>query len=133
MVRRPLALPALQRPTFVAWTGGVALLAAGFTLDAWPISALGAMAIQTATLVFVGNVLRTAGALSHELPARLLVCGQASLAAATTLGLAIVPSLFADAGAAPLWAALVTLFAAGWIGATALGSLLHLAPSSSGR
>lgn len=128
MARRPLALPALQRPTFVAWTGGVALLAAGFTLDAWPISALGAMAIQTATLVFFANVMRTAGALSHGLPARLLVCGQASLAAATTLGLAIVPSLFAGAGGAPLWAALVTLFAAGWIGATVLGSLLHLCP-----
>jgi hypothetical protein len=123
MAGRPLSLPVLQRPTFIAWTTGVALLAGGFLLDALPVAALGGMALQTATLVFLANVLRTAGRHPHGMAARLIVLGQASLAASTTLGLMILPV----AGESPLWPLLAVL-ALGWIGATVLGSLLHLAP-----
>ena len=68
LARRPLAWPALQRPTFIAWTTGVPLLATGFLLGAWPVAALGAMAIHTAALVLLANVPALSGRAPRACP-----------------------------------------------------------------
>jgi nitrite reductase (NO-forming) len=124
-----LRLPRLQGPTFLAWAGGVAILAAGygFSLDAavvagWSLLALGA-AMLAANLL--GSLIASTRPLS--LPARVVAAAQVFL----VVGVAVAAVGAFGAGpddplSDPTRAAVATLLVSGWIGLTVLGSLLHL-------
>jgi nitrite reductase (NO-forming) len=124
-----LRLPRLQGPTFGAWVGGIAVLAAGygFSLDVavvagWCLLALAAVMLAANLL---GSLLASTRPLA--LPARVIAAAQALLVAgivvAATGSIGAGPD---EALSDPTRAAVATLLVAGWIGLTVLGSLLHL-------
>lgn len=124
-----LRFPRLQGPTFAAWIGGVALLAAGygFSLDpavvaGWPLLVLASGALAANLL---GSL--TAARRPLSLPARVVAAAQVFLVLGLTV--AAVGAIGAgpdEALADPTRAATATLLVSGWIGLTVLGSLLHL-------
>lgn len=121
--------PRLQAPTFCLWLAGVAALAAGAAFSLTGLIVGGWIDLLFAAALLAVNViasLRTA-ARPLALPPRLLATAQAFLPAG--LLVALVATLSAGAGGpftGPPRAALGVLLAAGWIGLTVAGSLLHL-------
>jgi nitrite reductase (NO-forming) len=124
-----LPRPRLQAPTFAAWIGGVAALAAGAAFDAGVLLGAGWSLLALAAALLAVNLLGCARAAQPPLglPVRLVGIAQAFLLTGLLLALA---ALAADGPWAPLtgaWrSALATLLLAGWIGLTVAGSLLHL-------
>lgn len=129
LTQTQLRYPRLQGVAFLAWTGGVAALAAGYgwavdplALAGWIGLCLGALAL----LVNVAACLRGA-AKPLSLAARVVGVAQplllAALLVATIAALSDGP---AQALVGSTRAAVGTLLVAGWIGLTVLGSLLHL-------
>jgi nitrite reductase (NO-forming) len=122
--------PALQRPTFAAWTLGVTALAAGFAFDAGPLVVAGWAALLVAAALLCANLagsLRAATGRALSLPARLIAPAQACLVAA--LLVALVTALDGSATAGPVGdarAAVAILLVPGWLGLTVAGALLHL-------
>lgn len=129
LTQTQLRYPRLQGVAFVAWTAGVAALAAGYGWDLDPLAVAGWLALCLGALALLVNVaacLRAApGPLS--LAARVVGAAQpfllAALAVATVAALEDGP---ARALAGANRSAVGTLLVAGWIGLTVLGSLLHL-------
>jgi nitrite reductase (NO-forming) len=131
LARTRLALPRLQRPTFWAWTGGVAALALGYLTALPPLAAAGLLATSAGALMLLANVLRTArtarsarGALS--LPARLVLAGQLCVGAGLPLAASLAPTDPSQPFSGGVRAGLAALLLAGWVGLTVAGSLLHL-------
>ncbi|MFN8162834.1 MAG: hypothetical protein U0R26_03205 [Solirubrobacterales bacterium] len=129
LTQTQIRYPRLQGVAFLAWTGGVAALAAGYgwavdplALAGWLALCLGALAL----LVNVAGCLRGA-AKPLSLAARVVGVAQpfllAALLVATIAALADGP---AHALVGSTRSAVGTLLVAGWIGLTVLGSLLHL-------
>jgi nitrite reductase (NO-forming) len=129
LTQTQLRYPRLQGVAFAAWTGGVALLAAGYAWMVDPLLIAGWVSLCLGAIALLANV----GACLHDAPrplslaARVVGAAQpfllAGLAVATVAALEEGPA-FALAGATR--SAVGTLLVAGWIGLTVLGSLLHL-------
>jgi nitrite reductase (NO-forming) len=124
-----LRLPRLQGPTFAAWVGGTAALAAGHAFDIRAVGLAGWCALTAAALLLTANMLLSARAapVTLPLPARLVALGQLFLLAG--LGVGLVKALGDEAALPPVTDArpvLATLLLAGWLGLTVLGSLVHL-------
>lgn len=124
-----LPRPRLQGPTFTAWLGGVAALAAGAAFHAGAAVAAGWALLAIAAGLLAVNLAGCARAAQPPLglPVRLVGAGQGFLAAGLLVALV---ALIADGPWAPLagsWRdALAALLLAGWVGLTVAGSLLHL-------
>jgi nitrite reductase (NO-forming) len=124
-----LPRPRLQGPTFAAWLGGVAALAAGAAFHAGAAVAAGWALLALAGGLLAVNLAGCARAAQPPLglAVRLVGAGQAFLVAGLLVALA---ALVADGPWAPLagaWRdALAALLLAGWVGLTVAGSLLHL-------
>jgi nitrite reductase (NO-forming) len=124
-----LRLPRLQAPTFAAWTGGVAALAAGAAVGSEGMLAIGWLALLAAAALLAANLLACTRRARRplSLPARLVGAGQAFLVAALLLA---ALALVGDGAHAPLEgerrALLAALVIPGWLGLTVLGSLVHL-------
>lgn len=116
----------LQGPTFTAWTGGTAALAAGLAFGIAPIVLVGWLALGLAAGLLIANLAASLLAAPRplSLPARLITVAQAFLLAGVALG--IFGALGDDVLAEPRRAALAVLLLAGWLGLTVLASLLHL-------
>lgn len=118
----------LQLPTYVAWTGGIVVLAASaaYNLDGGAVA--GWALLLAATAMLAANLLASAREGTVRTPGALVVsAGQLMLVAAVTLGLAsavengpLTALLAADR------TAVAALLLGGWIGLTVAGSLLHL-------
>jgi nitrite reductase (NO-forming) len=124
-----LVFPRLEGRTFLAWIGGVALLAVGFALDSGLLTALGWLSLAVAAALLMVNLAacfrqRT---VPPGLPARLISIAQPFLFAAVCVGFVATLS---DGTSGPLsgtvGSLMPTLILAGWIGLTVAGSLLHL-------
>lgn len=124
-----LSRPRLQRPTFVAWTAGIAVLAAGYGFDAGGAITLGWAGLALASVLLAINLAGCARAAQRplSLAARLVGVAQGFLVAG------LLGALAAAAGAGPAAplhgtarGALTVLLLVGWIGLTVAGSLLHL-------
>ncbi len=129
----------LQGPTFFAWIGGAAGLAAGAAFSLDPLTVAGWLALAAAATMLCVNLVASwrwtevpfgasSGSSSGKaLAARLVAAGQVFLVAG--LGTALAMQISEGAGAAPAgaWrAALAVLLMGGWIGMTVMGALLHL-------
>ncbi len=129
LTQTQLRFQRLQAPTFAAWTGGVALLAAGAAMPSDPALVLGWSALLLAAALLGVNLLSCAVSAPKPLSlgARLVGAGHAFLVVA--LALAIV-AIAQDGPRAPLAvpdrALLATLLLPGWLGLTVAGSLHHL-------
>ena len=125
-----LRWPALQRVTFAAWTGGVAILACAVAFDAWLPALLGWTGLAAAAALLVANVAASERGATQRTPAGALVASaQVLLLAAAGSGVVLT----AGQGVyAPLLGehrdVIATLAVCGWIGLTVAGSLLHLLP-----
>lgn len=129
LTKTRLAFPALQRPTFAAWVGGVIALALGYGWTIDPLAVAGWLALTVAAGLLVVNVgaslLRAPSPLS--LPARALAVAQLFLLAGLVIAtVGAIGSGPAGALTGSSRAAVGTLLVAGWVGVTVLGSLLHL-------
>jgi nitrite reductase (NO-forming) len=129
LTQTQLRFARLQRPTFAAWTLGVAALATGFGFAVKPLVLAGWLALILAAALLCANLVASLRATSAglSLPARLLTLAQGCL----VLGLvvALADALTGSALAPPLDStrvALAALLLPGWLGLTVLGSLLHL-------
>lgn len=124
-----LRRPRLQRPTFVAWTTGVAVLAYAYAFDVEGAVTIGWTALTIAALLLVVNVGGCARAAERplSLAARLVRVGQAFLLAGLLVALVKVVG---DGPYAPVYGTsrntLAVLLLAGWVGLTVAGSLLQL-------
>jgi nitrite reductase (NO-forming) len=116
----------LQGPTFAAWTGGAAALAAGLGSAIASFVLIGWLALGLAAGLLVANLAASVRAAPRplSLPARLITLAQAFLLAGVTLG--AVGALGDDGLAEPRRGALAVLLLAGWLGLTVLASMLHL-------
>lgn len=129
LTQTELRLPRLQGVAFVAWTAGVAALAAGYGWAIDPFAVAGWLALCVAAMALLANVAASlrAAARPLSLAARLVGVAQPFLLA----GLLIAAVASIEHGAAHALvgstrAAVGTLLVAGWIGLTVAGSLLHL-------
>ena len=120
--------PRLERMTFAAWTGGIAVLATSLAISDHVGAVAGWLLLLAAAVMLMVNLLASARTAQQHSAAACLVGGaQAFLVAATFAGLALT------VGGEP-WTALLgeqrvmvaALAVAGWIGLTVAGSLLHL-------
>lgn len=129
LTQTQLRHPRLQRPTFTAWTGGTAVLTAGYAFAAGPLVAAGWALLTLAAAMLSLNMAQSlrGSAAVPALPARLLVPAQLCLLAALLIALA--HTLGGEATSPPYGgtrAAIAILLIPGWLGLTVAGSLLHL-------
>lgn len=129
LTQTKLRHPALQAPTFAAWTAGVTALAAGHAFGAAPAVVAGWTLLALGAALLAANVLGSLRATSAvlTLPARVVATAQLCLLAGLVVALAAV--LGGDAVSAPAGderAAIGVLLVPGWLGLTVAGSLLHL-------
>lgn len=124
-----LRFPRLQGPTFGAWVGGVAVLAAGYGFSLDGAAVAGWCLLVLAAVALAANLLGSLSAARRPLPlpARVVAAAQVFL----VLGVAVAAAGAIGAGpdetlAGTTRAATATLLVSGWIGLTVLGSLLHL-------
>lgn len=129
LTQTQLRRPRLQAVAFVAWTGGVAALAAGYGWGLAALAVAGWVALCLAALALLANVAASFRAAPRPLSpaARVVGVAQPFLLA----GLALAASAAIEHGPAQALtgstrAAVGTLLVAGWIGLTVAGSLLHL-------
>jgi nitrite reductase (NO-forming) len=129
LTQTELRHPRLQGVAFLAWTGGVAALAAGYGWAIDPVAVAGWLALCVAAVALLANVAASLRAAPRplSLAARLVGVAQPFLLA----GLLIAAVASIEHGAAHALvgstrAAVGTLLVAGWIGLTVAGSLLHL-------
>lgn len=121
--------PRLQRPTFAAWTGGVAALAIGYAWGIDPLAVGGWLALAAGAALLLANILGCLrrAAVPLSLPARLVGVAQLFLLAGTVLIAALALARGPGEALSGEWRdAAGTLLVVGWIGLTVLGSLLHL-------
>jgi nitrite reductase (NO-forming) len=129
LTQTQLRHPRLQPLAFGAWTGGVAALAVGYAWGLDPLAVAGWLALCLGALALLVNVAASlrGAARPLSLAARLVGAAQpfllAALVVATVAALDRGPSQALVGGTR---ATVGTLLVAGWIGLTALGSLLHL-------
>lgn len=129
LTQTQLRHPRLQGVTFVAWTGGVAALAAGY---GWALDFLavgGWLALCLAALALLVNVAASLRAAPRPLSLAARVVGVAQpflLAGLLIAAVAAIQDGAAYALTGSTRAAVGTLLVAGWIGLTVAGSLLHL-------
>jgi nitrite reductase (NO-forming) len=129
LTQTQLRYPRLQRPTYLLWLLGIALLAVGAAFSRDAVLATGWIALLAAATLLAMNLLASLRSAVRPLalPARLLALAQAFLPAG--LLVALIATLHAGVTApftGPAGAAIAVLLLAGWIGLTVAGSLLHL-------
>ncbi len=131
LTKSRLRFPRLQLPTFIAWTAGIACLAAGYAFSLAPVAVAGWLTLLLAAFLLLANLAGSLFAAPRPLglAARLVGAAQPFLAA----GLLVAAAAAIDAGPAAAIAgsdraAIGTLLVAGWVGLTVAGSLLHLLP-----
>jgi nitrite reductase (NO-forming) len=124
-----LRFPALQLPTFGAWSVGIAALSLGYAYSAEAPALAGWVLLTVAAAMLTINIAGSLLAASRRLalPARLVGAAQLFLIA----GLLVAGTAAFDAGAPQALTgstreAVGTLLVGGWIGLTVVGSLLHL-------
>jgi nitrite reductase (NO-forming) len=121
--------PRLQPPTFWLWLGGIVALATGAAFAQAAVLVAGWALLLAAASLLCFNLLAClhAGVRPLPLSVRLLSIAQAFLPAGLTVALV---STLTDGAYGPFVgaprAALAALLAAGWIGLTVAGALLHL-------
>jgi len=129
LTQTQLRFPRMQGVAFLAWSGGVAALAAGYGWELEPLALagwLGLCAGAIALLVNVAACLRDATR-PLSLPARIVAAAQpfllAGLLVATVAAIEGGPS---NALTGSTRTTVGTLLVSGWVGLTVLGSLTHL-------
>ena len=129
LTQTQLRFPGLQGVAFVAWTGGVALLAAGYGWGLEPLATAGWLGLCIGAAALLANVAAClrAAPLPLSLPARIVGAAQPFLLAGLLVATA---SAIGDGPAHALGGSVRTtvgtLLVSGWIGLTVLGSLAHL-------
>jgi nitrite reductase (NO-forming) len=120
--------PALQPATFIAWTGGIAVLALSAAFDTQAGAAAGwILLVAAATLLMVNLLESLRHAERHPPAATLILAGQVLLAAAALTGAVLTIESGSAAALLGVDRVLVaSLAVAGWIGLTVAGSLVHL-------
>lgn len=129
MTRARLGHPGLQFPTFLAWNGGVALLALGYGVGIDAACQVGWLSLLIAALLLTLNLSSCLRRASHpiSMPALLLFTAQPMLLTGLAFALAIsLDQSPSQAIAGSRRELLGAFLAAGWVGLTVLGSLLHL-------
>lgn len=126
-----LRFPRLQAPTFGAWAAGVAGLATGYAFSFGALAAAGWLLLLAASVMLAANLIGSLIAAERvlTLAARMVSVGQVLLVAGLLVAAGQALAGGADAAMSGASRASVgTLLVAGWIGATVVGSLLHLLP-----
>ena len=129
LTQTQLRHPRLQRPTYLLWLLGIALLAVGAAFSRDAVLATGWIALLAAATLLAVNLLASLRSAVRPLalPARLLALAQAFLPAGLLVALIATLEIGATAPfTGPAGAAIAVLLLAGWIGLTVAGSLLHL-------
>lgn len=123
-----LRFPALQRPTFQLWVGGIALLAIACAFDVRALAALAWIGLAVASALLCLNVFASSrAAIQRSLSERLVLVAQPMLLLGALTGLAITISSGTSAAlVGPDRDVVAVLLAGGWIALTVAGSLLHL-------
>jgi hypothetical protein len=129
LTQTQLRHPRLQRPTYLVWLLGVALLAAGSAFGSEVVLVTGWAALLLAAALLCTNLVASLGGAPRPLtlPVRLITLAQAFLM--TGLAVALAATIHTGVSgpfAGSPRAALAVLLLAGWIGLTVAGSLLHL-------
>lgn len=129
LTQTQLRFPRLQAVAFIAWTGGVAALAAGYGWALEPLALAGWLGLCAGAIALLANVSASLSEAARplSLPARIVGAAQPFLLAG------LLVALMSAIGDGPLNAltgssrtTVGTLLVSGWIGLTVLGSLTHL-------
>lgn len=124
-----LSYPRLQGPTFVAWLGGVGLLAVGYAWGLGPLILCGWLGLATASGLLAFNLISCMRRVTIplSLPARLIGFAQVLLVAGMVLIVVLCLVMEPTEALSGSWRTVIgTLLVSGWIGLTVLASMLHL-------